>query len=94
MQVVGSLARVELRLTREREVFAEGTQLRAIGRSAFTFAKVYNLLPQSFVDVESVPQFQSGLQKLVKDRLKTGEQIGHALFSPRVAMEVHPLCRP
>ena len=44
-------------------------QLEVARRSALGLVKVYNLLPQEFVDAESVSLFQGLLQNLVKQRV-------------------------
>lgn len=67
--------------------------LEIMKRSALGLASVYNLLPQCFVDAETVSKFQSKLQALVKHRAQTGADDWAQTFSPRLEMWRHPLHR-
>ena len=81
------------RHTKERAVTIEDHQRCMVERSAFGLVRVYNLLPQQFVDTDSVSLFQSGLQHLVRTRATGGCADWQSTLSPRVQIEVHPLRR-
>ena len=67
------------------------THLNCIRRSALGLVAVYNLLPLEVVRQESVKDFQSKLQELLKDRAGAGCDDWPLTFSPRVPLLRHPL---
>ena len=60
-------------------------------RSALGLTVVYNMLPERCRAANSVKEFQTGLQKLVKDRLEDGYEDWGDTLSPRTPMGRHPL---
>ena len=62
-----------------------------IGRSALGLTTVYNMLPPAVAACNSVKQFQSSLQKMLKEAAAAQEPNWQQLFSPRVQLQHHPL---
>eukprot|EP00969_Alexandrium_andersonii_P365883 15467225-Alexandrium_andersonii.AAC.1 len=60
-------------------------------RSALGAPRVYNLLPSFVVSATSVNSFQSRLQRLVMDRLRSGCRDWQFSLSWRIALRNHPL---
>ena len=71
-----------------------GVPLQAFAqRSAFGMTRVYNLLPQSIKETNSVKSFQSKLQKMLLERARNGCDDWIDTFSCRVSFAQHPLMR-
>ena len=62
-----------------------------IKRSALGLTAVYNMLPPAVVACNSVKQFQSSLQRMLKQAAAAQEPNWQKLFSPRVQLHHHPL---
>ena len=60
-------------------------------RSALGLVKVYNMLPAHVVQAGTVKDFQSNLQELLKERVRSGCEDWAETFSPRVHWYRHPL---
>ena len=60
-------------------------------RSAFGLAFVYNLLPKAIKRETSVKGFQKSLQEIMKARAMDGCDDWSKTFSPRLAVDKHPL---
>ena len=67
--------------------------LDMVKRSAFGLCRVYNLLPHDIVESRSVSVFQSRLQDLLRSRMLDGQRGWQQLFSPRWAVQDHPLSK-
>jgi len=65
---------------------------RVSKRCALGLIPVYNMLPSEVVETFSVKEFQANLQELVKSRAVAGCRDWQSTFSPRLAMDAHPLC--
>ena len=58
-------------------------------RSIYHYIAVYNLLPQEFVDLETVSAFQSRLTRIAKDRVEQGHASWRTtLLSPFDAIRI------
>ena len=62
-------------------------------RSVFGLIRVYNLLPANVVGASSVSAFQQRLQKLMTCQATSGARDWQVLFSPRLQIVGHRLCR-
>ena len=69
----------------------DGRFLEVLRRSAFGLIAIYNMLPQTIVDEETVCGFQRCLQELAKQEVAAGNDAWSNLFSPRIALYRHPL---
>ena len=67
------------------------THLNCVRRSALGLVAVYNLLPAKVVHTETVKEFQTELQELLKARACEGCEDWTQTFSPRVPLYRHPL---
>ena len=65
--------------------------LEVLRRSAFGLIAIYNMLPQTIVDEETVCGFQRCLQEMAKQEVAAGNDAWSNLFSPRIALYRHPL---
>ena len=65
--------------------------LNMVRRSAFGVIAVYNLLPATVVQLDSVKEFQRALGELVKGRAQAGCEDLQLTCSPRVPLWRHPL---
>ena len=54
---------------------------------------MYNLLPQTMIDMDSVHGFQRKLQGLLKEQARKNALGWETLYSPRHPLHVHPLAR-
>jgi hypothetical protein len=62
-----------------------------VSRSALGLAAIYNMLPDGIKTATSVPNFQKRLQAELKMRAEAGIPDWHQTYSPRVALDNHPL---
>lgn len=60
-------------------------------RSALGLIAVNNLLPDVVVTQRTVSGFQSGLQRIVRERAEAGQEAWESTLSPRVSLGTHPL---
>ena len=67
------------------------THLNCVRRSALGLVAVYNLLPAHVVRAETVKEFQTQLQELLKARAREGCEDWSETFSPRIPLYRHPL---
>ena len=65
--------------------------LDIIQRSIFGLIPIYNLLPAPIIKLENVSEFQSSLQKIVKQRAISGQDDWPFSLSPRIQRHCHPL---
>ena len=79
------------RHNKQLEDIRQGNFLELERRSALGLIAVYNLLPQSAVDENSVQAFQPHLQGFLKQQAKAQVQSWQTLFSPRQPMYNHPV---
>ena len=93
---------LQLRLEHFKELFARGSNGRlvhprqSIGgelvkRSAMGLVAIYNLLPERCTRLKSVNMFQKELQTILKEFAIEGGFDWADTFSPRVALNQHPL---
>ena len=68
-----------------------GRPLDMYNRSIFGLVRVYNLLPEYLVNLNTVKDFQSGLQGIVKERALRNCNDWELTLSPRVPCHSHPL---
>ena len=76
--------------SRNLESYRHGRYLETYKRSAFGLIDIYNLLPASIVEINTVPEFQKALQNLVK-KVSVSRTDWPTLLSPRVPIYCHPL---
>ena len=76
---------------RQLEDPRNSTHLNCVRRSALGLVAVYNLLPAAVVANETVKEFQTGLQELLKERAQEGCEDWIQTFSPRIPLYRHPL---
>ena len=69
----------------------DGRFLEVVRRSAFGLIAIYNMLPQTIVDEETVCGFQRCLQEMAKQEVAAGNDAWSNLFSPRIELYRHPL---
>ena len=69
----------------------QGATSPLLRRSAFGLVAVYNLLPEAVVCSTTVAAFQTGLQKLVRQRAEAGMESWETTLSPRLPLARHPL---
>jgi hypothetical protein len=62
-----------------------------VRRSTLGLVAVYNMLPDSCKTLKTVRLFQQQLQAMLKERLADGCSDWMKLFSPRIALDKHPL---
>jgi hypothetical protein len=76
-----------------RHIIDPRSELRgnSITRSALGLVAIYNLLPESIVMCSDVSSFQTGLQRLVKDRAAKGCEDWAGTLNPRIPLASHPL---
>ena len=74
--------------------WSRGRNLEIMCRSAFGMIRVYNLLPQDFVEKADVKSFRSAFTQMVRDRLTCGDITWRFLSSSRHQLfNTHPLRR-
>ena len=62
-----------------------------VKRSAFGLVAIYNLLPHSCRQANTVKDFQQSIQQLIKERAEEGCQDWANTLSPRIPLDRHPL---
>ena len=77
--------RTRLQIRRHnKQLIAPPFGTETLRRSLFGLVMIYNLLPQSVVDVKSVKEFQSTLQGALRHAASLGIPNWDSLFSPRL----------
>ena len=80
-----------LRTDRRGQLNARPSGVRYEPWHALGLIPIYNLLPSWTVETVSVKEFQSRVQSLVRFRAIAGCEDWQLTFSPRTALERHPL---
>ena len=77
--------RTRLQIRRHnKQLIAPPFGTETLRRSLFGLVRIYNLLPQSVVDLKSVKEFQSTLQGALRNAASLGIPNWDSLFSPRL----------
>ncbi len=92
---VSNLRRSSRNVRHDRQLFCNfgDRPLDVVKRSVFGLCRVYNLLPANIVECNAVASFQSALQKLLREQAELDRPNWQMLFSPRWAVQSHPLAQ-